>query len=815
MAFNRIGDRLWSRGGSRGSAGRPEPAERGPGSRDVLVHNRVDALPAGGVLGGGDDVVGGEEFGPYRLQRLIGRGGMGEVFQAYDVGQDREVAVKRLLSHMADDADFQKRFRRESRVAARLRNPHVVPIHTYGQIEGRLFLDMRLVDGCDLERLLLDEGRLPASRAVVIIGQVASALDSAHREGLVHRDVKPSNILLDRGSGDEDFVYLADFGITRASSGRSQSLTASHVVVGSLQYMAPEQFDGSAGTAADIYSLGCVLFQCLTGTPPFEVDGLPSLMKAHTDSVPPAPSQRCPDVPAAFDEVIERAMAKDPAERHASAADFAKDARSALARSTGGFSVPTPASGVPVPVGQAATGTTSGERSVADEGSGVTSALTTPLRPSDSDSDSNSGIGDRDTGGASSGSGSGARPGPGSSEDGATVVPAAPPPPGAPAGRSAWSTPAPRRSLLVALAVALVAVVLVAIGVIATSERTPPLPPAPAPGAPTQPNDDAHPRPAVSLDQPTLAGSFATNGPPETVAISPDGKSAYLTITGDHPAVEVLDIASGQVVDDVPVPGPPYYIGVSPSGEDVYVTYYDRTQDQLVIGTMDTRLGQLDGAIPTGQHADQGGALTWLFGFAVSPTDPHLLYVPNMNASVVSVLDPEKKQAVAEIPVPVSPHWVALTPDGRFGYVTNHMPGQVTVIDTAQNKAVASIPIGGGQSPHSIAVSPDGKLVEVVNYDGNSVTFIDPATNKATGTTPLPDGPQSIAFAPDGAHSYVVSDDKKVVTVVSSRDGHVTGTVPAGEGASMIAVTPDGTKAVVTNKESNNVMILTVGTPAR
>lgn len=381
-----------------------------------------------------------------------------------------------------------------------------------------------------------------------------------------------------------------------------------------------------------------------------------------------------------------------------------------------------------------------------------------------------------------------------------------------------------RVSLDERLAVALVAVigvVLIVLGLTtATGTSAPTRRPAgsaqqpPAAFTPPQDQDEAV-KPAVSLDQPTVAGSFPTNGSPETVAVSPDGKTAYVTITGDRPALEVLDIASGQVINDIPVPGPPYFVGVSPTGEDVYVTYYDRGQNQLVIGTMDTRLGQLSGAIPTGQRADQGGALTWLFGFAISPADPHLLYVPNMNASVVSVLDPEKGQAVAQIPVPVSPHWVALSPDGRFGYVTNHMPGQVTVIDTTQNKTVASIPIGGGMAPHSIAVSPDGKLVEEVNYDGDSLTFIDPATNTVTGTIPLGEGPQSIAFAPDGAHSYVVSEDAKTVSVISSRDRRVTGTVPAGEGASMIAVTPDGTKAVVVNKENNNFTVLNVGTPPR
>ncbi|GLZ49801.1 hypothetical protein Acsp06_59860 [Actinomycetospora sp. NBRC 106375] len=771
------------------------------------------AAGAGEGAGGAPTMVGGEEFGPYRLQRLIGRGGMGEVFQAYDVGQDREVAVKRLLTHMADDAEFQKRFRRESRVAARLRNPHVVPIHTYGQIEGRLFLDMRLVDGCDLERLLLDEGRLPVDRAVAVIGQVASALESAHREGLVHRDVKPSNILLDRGSGEEDFVYLADFGITRASSGRSQSLTASHVVVGSLQYMAPEQFDGNAGPAADIYSLGCVFFQCLTGTPPFEVDGLPSLMKAHTDSVPPAPSARCPEVDAAFDAVVERAMAKDPADRHASAAEFARDARAALARSTGGGSVPTPAAGFAVASVPAATGSGAEELGSVDTGSGVTAALTAPPR-------SGGGTGESTTGSPS---------GSGPDHDAETVVrgPGGPPnsggslpdgsgrEPGDGAGRA--GTRSHRSLLLAALAVVLVAIVVVAVGVIVAQERpatgAPGAPPAPA--APAAPDDEDLAPPAASVDQPTVTGSFPTNGPPETVAISPDGKSAYLTITGDRPALEVLDIGTGQVVNDIPIPGPPYFIGVAPGGDDVYVTYYDRAQDQLVIGTMDTRVGALDGAIPTGQRAAQGGALTWLFGFAISPTEPHLLYVPNMNASVVSVLDPSTRQAVAQIPVPVSPHWVALSPDGRYAYVTNHVPGQVTVIDTAQRRTVASIPIGEGQAPHSIAVSPDGRLVEEVNYDGNTMTIIDPATNRVAGTTPLGEGPQSVAFAPDGAHSYVVNEDSHDVSVVSSRDGHVTGTVPAGDGASMIAVTPDGTRAVVANKESNSITILGVGIAAR
>jgi serine/threonine kinase PknH len=268
----------------------------------------------------------GEMFGPYDLQRLLGRGGMGEVFEAYDSVQDRQVAVKRLMPHLADDKEFQRRFRRESRLAARLRNAHIIPIHSYGEINDQLFIDMRLVDGCDLERLLAGEGPMSPERAVKVTEQVASALDAAHADGLIHRDIKPSNILVDT----DEFVYLADFGITRALGGDSQSLTSSHAVVGSLDYMAPEQFDGQVGPGVDIYSLGCVLFQCLTGTKPFPVEGLPALMRAHMNQEPPVPSERHRDATTKLDAVVEKALAKDAADRFRSAGELAVAARAAL-----------------------------------------------------------------------------------------------------------------------------------------------------------------------------------------------------------------------------------------------------------------------------------------------------------------------------------------------------------------------------------------------------------------------------------------------------------------------------------------------------
>lgn len=269
-----------------------------------------------------------EDFGPYRLEELLGRGGMGEVFRAHDTEHDRDVAVKRLAPHLADEPEFQRRFSREAHHVAQLRNPHVITIHRYGLIQGQLYIDMQLVDGGDLLSLIEHSGALPAERAVYILEQVASALDEAHESGLVHRDVKPSNILLDGKL--TDFCYLADWGITRATTNRrSNSLTRTGALLGSLTYMAPEQFDGVVTHASDIYGLTCVFYEMLTGRRPYDGDGLPVLMHAHMKIPPPRPSEIVPDT-AAFDEVVGRGMAKDAAARYPTAGALARAARQAL-----------------------------------------------------------------------------------------------------------------------------------------------------------------------------------------------------------------------------------------------------------------------------------------------------------------------------------------------------------------------------------------------------------------------------------------------------------------------------------------------------
>ncbi len=264
-------------------------------------------------------------FGHYRLQKLIGQGGMGEVYQAYDTKTDRVVALKVLPHHMAQDETFQARFRRESQAAAGINDPHVVPIHGYGEIDGRLYLDMRLIEGRNLGTMLQDtEKPLGAAFAVTVVEQVANGLDAAHRLGLIHRDIKPSNILIT----GRDFVYLIDFGLARTAG--EKGLTTAGSTLGTLAYMAPERFEGGEVDArSDIYALTCVLYECLTGSRPYPADSLEQQIAGHMVSPIPRPSDIDPRL-AAFDEVIAKGMAKKPAKRYQSATELAQAAKRAL-----------------------------------------------------------------------------------------------------------------------------------------------------------------------------------------------------------------------------------------------------------------------------------------------------------------------------------------------------------------------------------------------------------------------------------------------------------------------------------------------------
>lgn len=267
----------------------------------------------------------GQTFGPYELESLLGKGGMGEVYRAHDTTRDRIVALKLLPPHLAQDPVFQERFRRECKTLARLDEPHVIPIHDFGEIDGQLFLDMRLVNGRDLRVIMRERGALEPAEAVALIEQVAAALDAAHEAGLVHRDVKPENVLVTNA----DFAYLVDFGVAHAET--DTHLTRTGTAIGSVAYMAPEQFDDKPITgAADTYAMTVMLFELLTGRKPFPGESVSTITKGVLFDAVPVASSINPAITPAMDEVLAWGLNKSPQRRCPSSSTLARAARAAL-----------------------------------------------------------------------------------------------------------------------------------------------------------------------------------------------------------------------------------------------------------------------------------------------------------------------------------------------------------------------------------------------------------------------------------------------------------------------------------------------------
>jgi serine/threonine protein kinase len=286
------------------------------------------------------DLRPGAEFAGYVIEGELGRGGMGVVYLAEQRFPKRKVALKVLAPELARDERFRDRFVRESNLAASLDHPNIVPIHAAGEEDGVLYLAMRYVEGTDLKQAVAQGGPLSLQRTAAIVAQVASALDAAHRRGMVHRDVKASNVLL--VAGDEtgtEHAYLSDFGLTKRMTSDS-GLTGTGQFVGTLDYAAPEQFEGKPLDArTDVYSLGCVAYECLVGEVPFHRETEAAVVYAHLQEPPPKVTATRPDLPAAVDEVVARAMAKSPADRYETAGALARD----LARVADGSSPHPPA----------------------------------------------------------------------------------------------------------------------------------------------------------------------------------------------------------------------------------------------------------------------------------------------------------------------------------------------------------------------------------------------------------------------------------------------------------------------------------------
>jgi len=295
----------------------------------------------------------GSEFAGYRIERVLGRGGMGVVYLAEQLSLGRKVALKVLVPELADNPGFRVRFESESRLAAAIDHPNIIPLYEAGEDSGLLFITMRYVRGTDLLEVLRAEPVLPMDRALQIASQVGAALDAAHESGLVHRDVKPGNVLVASGAGAErsDHCYLTDFGLTKDTA-NAIALTATGQFVGTIDYVAPEQIDGSPDGRGDQYSLACMTYECLTGSVPFKRDSEVAVLWAHLQEPPPKISEQQPGLPPALDAVFAKAMDKDPDARYESCRDFAQAAAAAATAAPHPPAAPPTRAAMQMPPGQ-------------------------------------------------------------------------------------------------------------------------------------------------------------------------------------------------------------------------------------------------------------------------------------------------------------------------------------------------------------------------------------------------------------------------------------------------------------------------------
>src|ERR1700742_1049281 len=717
------------------------------------------------------------QVGNYRLDRLLGVGGMGEVYQAYDTQRDRFVALKLLPEVFSGDQEYLKRFQRESHVAARLREPHVIPIHDFGEINGQLFIDMRLVDGADIRTMLDEKGPIAPQRAVNLLGQVAQALDAAYADQLVHRDIKPSNILVTAN----DFVYVVDFGIARPMGGRQTSLTITGTTIGTLDYMAPERFSGrDVDGRADIYSLACLLHECLTAQPPFEGKDLPSLMYAHLASAPPPASSLIASLPPAMDAVIARGMAKDPADRFPTAGALTAAAQEALQAEATSPAVALAAAPVPpaAPLPQA---------TVVDRPGAVTPPLylAPPVTESVPYTPRESANGD-------------------SPDDPGSGLLQGAPPPSRPARESGWR----RRGMLVltgAVAAGVVIALVVNFARPKTSGPTKTGNAAATSSAPTgAPSKSGTPASvAASADVPTLAAKIPVGKTPSYVQVAPNGKFAYIT-NQNADVVTVLNTSTRQISGVITIPqGPPQFVSFSPDSRTAYVSVYNNSDSVHLIVFIDTATSTVKSTVQADN--DRPGPST------ASP-DGKYLYVPNhnmtmgANANVIDVISTSTKQVSGHIAVPMNPHWLTFGAGGHYLYSTDHMSGEVTVLNAHDNSIVKEIQVG--DSPHGEAISPDGSRLAVTSFSGNVVSLIDTATDKVIAKIPTGKNPQTDAYAPDGRHLYTANNQDNTVTVIDTAHNKVTAEIPTGKAPSSIAVLPNGKQAYVTNEGDGTIDVL-------
>jgi DNA-binding beta-propeller fold protein YncE len=655
---------------------------------------------------------------------------MGVVYRATQVALNRMVALKVITPELADDELFRERFQREALIAASIDHPNVIPVYAAGEADGLLYIAMRYVEGTDLSELLRHQAGLPSVRAVRIVEQVAGALDAAHRRGLVHRDVKPANVLLaDEG---EEHVYLTDFGLTKHAASVG-GMTKTGQFIGTPDYTAPEQIRGERSDArTDVYALGCVLYQALTGRVPFQRDTEVAKIYAHLTDSPPSLADTAPEAAGRFDAVVGRALAKDPGDRYPSAGDLGRAARAALH----GTVQPTPERTI-------ATGVAAPETRPAD-------AVTAPS------------------------------PGPPPGAAGPTARPAgapgaAPPPggpttaPGALAPPRAGAPTAPagkRRPLLVGLAAvaaaAVVAAGLAVAGVFSSDDE-------PAPGgeqAQGQPEVAASIRVGTGPDGIAVAGdtvwvSLAGNGSvtpidartnrprkPIPVGKNPDGVAvagpAVWVVLSDDDAVRRIDEAY-----EAPVLGASVEVGDRPEGISI--------GEQLVwvVNSGSDSVSRLDRATATYVGSQIGvGALP--IGVFVGREST---WITNNGDDSVTRIN-TKTSEIIDMRIPVGDKPRGVVQGAGSVWVANSGDGTVSRLDARSGEPMGQ-PIQVGRNSRDIAFGEG--FVWVTSRDENSVTRIDPESGRVVGS-PIPVGTEPLGVAVGAGSVWVANFRDNTVT---------------------------------------------------
>ena len=712
----------------------------------------------------------GSTFAGYRIDAVAGRGGMGIVYRATQIALGRTVALKLIAPGLAHQTSYRERFTRELRAVASLDHPNVIPIYHAGEEEGQLYVAMRWVEGTDLDALVARHGRLAPLRSARIVDAAAAGLDAAHASGLVHRDVKPGNILI-AGEADNR-IYLSDFGLSKHSTSAG-GLTAAGHWVGTPDYVSPEQIRGvDVGAPADVYSLGCVLFHTLTGEAPFPVEGDAAKLWAHMTDPPPSVRERVPSVPEAFDEVVRRAMAKNPGERYASAGELGRAALDALesgertalddgprtepegevdwhaagrtqlgggprATDAGGVAPATDAErtelGEKPPVEDGGR-TEIGEKPVEDGGR-------TELREKPVDDGGRTELGEKpvEDGGRTE---LGEKP---LQDTGGTDA----------AGDTAPQERGRPRSRLALLAITGVAV-LIALGVGALYLWDG--------GAP---NETGPASTSIAVgDNPTAldfgAGAVwvANYGSGTVTRIDPSTNKASVPIeVGDSP--EDVSVGEG---------------GVWVSNAFGALTRIEPRSNEVADEPI-----QL-GADPYALAA--GGGSVW---------------VASGLQGTVTRVDPEFNRVVGR-PIRVGSTPTAVAVGGGSVWVGNSDSATVTRID-ARSGDVVGDPVAVGRAPMGLAVG--GGAVWVANSESNSVTRIDPRSGDVIGE-PIAVGRAPVAIAVAEGAVWVANSEGNSVTRIDPRSGEVVG-APIAAGPGPTAVTAGGGAVWVTNSASNRV----------